>query len=981
MLLLLCLSCGALSAQTEDAKQTPRTGRRTLEILSSYEGQNVAAVEIAGRPDLTTSQFGSRFAQQAGQPFSNDKVNQTAAALKDAGKFDNVRIQVEPDPNGLRIVFVLEPAMYIGIYQFPGADRFNYARLLQVATYPIQAAYNATDVEQDRQYLLTFFQQQGFFQAEVRTELQEDAKHSIVNVLYRTTLGDRAKFGMVVIEGAPDSDEAAFRKKLTTLLARARGAGIRPGKSYHYSTLNKASQYLQSLMQKQGYLGAQVKLRGAEYHADTNLADIHFAASPGVKTQVKIEGARVWSWTRKSLLPIYQGVEIDDLSVQEGQQALISYFQAKGYFDVSVNSQLNKGPGGDTVVYQIDKGKKHNVESVELAGNTHVPSSQLTPQIAVQKKKWFSHGKFNDQLVRSSARNLQAVYESEGFSSVKVEPSVARSGGGDVRVTFRVTEGPRDVVNSITIQGARRFPQSQFAPKGLMLASGQPYSQAHVRADRASIIANYLKAGYLNASFRETATAVSKNDPHRIDVVYHIYEGPKVQTANVITLGRSQTKQRLIDESAKGIRPGQPLTETALLTAGSILYDHTGVFDWAEVDPKRDITTQTSEDVLVKVHESKRNDFTYGIGFEVIKRGGSVPGGTVAIPGLPPVGLPSTFVTSEATFYGPRGSVQYNRNNIHGRGETLSLTAFAGRLDQRGAAYYIVPHFNWSAWKATVALGAEHNQQNPVYSSQQEVASLQVQRPLDRFNHKVVFFRYSFSKTDLTHLLIPDLVPPEDQHIRLSTLAANLTRDTRDNPLDEHSGVLQSLEVDLNTSKLGSNVDFVKMTGQAAYYKQGFHNIVWANSIRIGLAQPFNDSFVPLSEAFFTGGSNSLRGFPLDGAGPQRQVQIVGNGCDPANPCVIQVPAGGNELLLLNSEARIPLPIKKNLGIVIFYDGGNVFPRIGFHQFTELYSNNVGLGLRYSTPVGPIRIDVGHNLNPIQGINATQYFVTIGQAF
>jgi outer membrane translocation and assembly module TamA len=85
--------------------------------------------------------------------------------------------------------------------------------------------------------------------------------------------------------------------------------------------------------------------------------------------------------------------------------------------------------------------------------------------------------------------------------------------------------------------------------------------------------------------------------------------------------------------------------------------------------------------------------------------------------------------------------------------------------------------------------------------------------------------------------------------------------------------------------------------------------------------------------------------------------------------------------LLLNSELRIPLPIVKNLGMVVFYDGGNVFPKIGFHDFTSLYTNNVGVGLRYATPVGPVRIDIGHNVNSISGIPSTEYFISIGQAF
>jgi outer membrane protein assembly factor BamA len=580
--------------------------------------------------------------------------------------------------------------------------------------------------------------------------------------------------------------------------------------------------------------------------------------------------------------------------------------------------------------------------------------------------------------VRSSVNNLTAVYRSEGFSSVKVASSVVNR-GGDIQVSFRVTEGPRDIVNSIVIDGADTFPETQFAPAGLKLAAGQPYSQSHVEADRANIISHYLQAGYLTSSFRETATAVSKADPHRINVVYHIYEGPKVNAGEVVTLGRAHTQTRLINDDVAAIKPGQPLTESDLLIAGSKLYDHTGVFDWAEVDPKRDITTQTNEDVLVKVHEASRNELTYGFGFEVINRGGSVPSGTVTLPNLPPVGLPPNFKTSQTTFYGPRGTIQYTRNNVGGKGDSLSFTGFGGRLDQRGAAYYIVPNFLWTKWKATTSFSAERNEENPIFSAQEELATSQIQRTLDKAKKDTLFLRYSFSQTDLTRIEIPELVPTRDQHVRLSTLGANVTRDTRDNPMDEHKGVLESIEVDFNSTKLGSSVDFAKLTGQAAYYKQGFHNIVWANSIRIGLAQPFASSYVPLSEEFFTGGGNSLRGFPLDGAGPQRQVLIVGDGCNPN--CSIQVPSGGNELLLINSEARIPLPFKKGLGIVAFYDGGNAFPSVGFHDFTSLYSNNVGLGLRYATPVGPIRVDFGHNLNPIPGITSTQYFISIGQAF
>jgi outer membrane protein insertion porin family len=980
---IVLIQFACLRSLAQDANQTSKGSDPAVNearFLSSYEGQTVSSIEIAGRPDFDASRCTKCFIQQAGQPFSRQKADQTASALKIAGKFDSVEVQAEPDAQGVRVIFVVRPAVYIGIFEFPGAARqFPYSQLTQAANYPLPEAFNPSEIERDRQSLLTFFRQEGYFAAQVAPALNLDASHALANVQFDSTLGKRAQFGSIEIENAPDAEAPALAHKLTTLQARLRAAAVRSGKTYHHSTLNRATRYLQSSLEKQGYLGAQVKLSGADFQAPSNRADIHFSVNAGDKTQVQINGAHLWPWTRNSLLPIYQGVAVDEETVTEGRLALISYFQGKGFFDVAVESQLNKGQKSDTVVYKIVKNQRHKVTAVNLTGNTTLPSSTLLPKVTVEKKQFFSPGKFSDKFEQASIDNLKTVYESEGFSDVKVVSTVARA-GGNIQIAFRVVEGPRDIVNSLSIEGANTFPQSQFAPHGLKLSAGQPYSQAHVQADRAAILANYLKAGYLIASFREEASEVSKSDPHHINVVYHITEGPRVTTGSVLTLGRQHTRQTLIDRDVAALRTGQPLTESELLTAGSKLYDHTGVFDWAEVDPKEPVTTQASDDVLVKVHESKRNEFTYGLGFEVIDRGGSIPSGTVAFPNLPPIGLPSTFTTSETTFYGPRGTFQYTRNNLFGRGQSLSFTGFAGRLDQRGAIYYIDPNFRWSLWKATTSFSVERDEENPIFSSQQEQGTLQFQRALDKKRKTIFFAQYAYSKVDLTRILIQQIVPPQDQHVRLSTLSANITRDTRDNPLDEHKGELYSLEADFNASKLGSSVDFAKFTGQAAIYREKFHHIVWASSIRIGVAEPFLNSFVPLSEAFFSGGGNSLRGFPLDSAGPQRQVEVCSSGSSSA--CTsIQVPDGGNELLILNSEARIPLPFKKGLSLVTFYDGGNVFPYAGFHDFTSLYSNNAGLGLRYATPVGPIRVDIGRNLNPVPGINATQYFVGIGQAF
>jgi outer membrane protein insertion porin family len=343
--------------------------------------------------------------------------------------------------------------------------------------------------------------------------------------------------------------------------------------------------------------------------------------------------------------------------------------------------------------------------------------------------------------------------------------------------------------------------------------------------------------------------------------------------------------------------------------------------------------------------------------------------------------LPSNFKTSETTFWGPRATFQYTRNNFRGLGETLTFAALGARLVQRGSASYANPHFIGTNWGSNLTLSAERNSENPIFTSRTGDFGFQLERLLDKKATRTLTLRYDYRQTALTNLLIPDLVSPEDQHVRLSTLSGTFVRDTRDQPLDAHKGMYQTVELGINPTVLGSSVNFARLRAQQAYYKAVGKGIIWANSLRIGVEQEFAGSRVPVSELFFSGGGSTLRGFPLNGAGPQRSVRVCGNPSDPSTCAFIQVPTGGRELFILNSEFRIPLPIKKGLGVVAFYDGGNVFEHVGFRDFGSNYTNSVGIGLRYATPIGPVRIDLGHNFNALPGIKATQLFITLGQAF
>jgi outer membrane protein assembly factor BamA len=966
-----------MSAQTGPTvtpAQTP-TSEQTKEVLPSYEGQNVSSVEIAGQPDMDTSRLLSLVAQKPNQPFSQAKVNDSIAALRSAGRFDDVELQVRPEPQGVRVLLTLEPAVYFGMYEFPGAEkRFEYSRLLQVSDYPPRGAYSQVDVANAQKALERFLQREGYFRSDVSTQVQTDRVHGLANIYFNTTLGRKAKFGTVTLTGADAKETAHLQGVLRSFRARLRNASIRTGKTYSLRRLQNATTYLQNALMKEDHLNAKVKLISADYNSSTNRADITFSVESGPVYRVTIQGARVWSWTRKDLLPVYEGVGIDQEIIEEGRTNLVSHFQQKGFFDVKVDVTTQSQSDGESILYQVTKGRRHRVSSVGIAGNETLENSALMPHVVVKKARipFFSHGSYSQKLVRTSVKNLENIYRANGFSDARVTPEV-HTQSGNVQVTFQVTEGERDIVETMNVEGNDTRSISDLAPQGLNLAPGRPYSQELVHGDRNTMMASYLRLGYLNASFRQQVRP--GKEKHRVEVTYIIDEGPQVRTAKVVTLGRRTTQQALVNRVAP-IPVGAPLRQDEMLRGENQLYG-VGVFDWAQIAPRRRITTQSQEDVLLKLHEGKKNDLTYGFGFDVINKGGSIPSGTVVIPGLPAIGLNKNFETSQKTYWGPRGLIEYTRRNLWGKAETMSFSALAARLDQRGTITYTDPYFLGTDWTSSASIYAEHDEQNPVFSAVTGQAGYQLQHALNPDKTMNIFLRYSYSQTGLTNIVIPDLVPPEDQHVRLSTLSSTFVRDTRDFPLDAHKGIYETVVADFNPRSLGSNFNFAKILAQTAYYKQiSDKRIIWANSVRLGFAVALT-GHVPLSQKFFTGGGSTIRGFPLNGAGPQRQVATCPTGTTNCQD-FITVPEGGNQLLIVNSEFRIPVPLKQGLGVVPFYDGGNVFPVIGFHG---QYTNTAGFGFRYATPVGPIRVDFGYNLNAPPGLKSFQYFITIGQAF
>ena len=172
-------------------------------------------MQLAGQPDGNPRKLRALIAQPVNAPYAQAKVDETVAALKKAGDFKDVEVQVTPAAEGVHVVFVLKPAYYFGVYTFPKAEKtFSYTRLLQAANYSKQEPFTQEKVEEAESSLLEFFHRTGFFLATVEPKMQTDQEHGVVNVEYDINLKKRAKFGDVILAGVSEEQTKRLNASL-----------------------------------------------------------------------------------------------------------------------------------------------------------------------------------------------------------------------------------------------------------------------------------------------------------------------------------------------------------------------------------------------------------------------------------------------------------------------------------------------------------------------------------------------------------------------------------------------------------------------------------------------------------------------------------------------------------------------------------------------------------------------------------------------
>lgn len=977
--------------------------------LGNFEGVPVERIQFEGVDPSRLSPLPDRLERVQGSPLTQDLLARTLRQVYATGLFETVQADALREGNGVVLIFKGSPRTFIGTVSVNGAKgatintQLQRAGRLQPGTRFTPSLLNQAE-EQMRQVLAD----NGFHEPQITHTLTPHPANQLVDIAFQVVSGPQARVGDVTVTGNPGMSLDSFRHY----------AHLERGDHVDHDTVSRALAGVLKHYQKQDRFEADVKLESQQYSPTTRKSSFQFAVTRGPVVKVQLEGAGIGEDRLKRAIPIYEEGTVDEDLLNEGNRRLRDYFQSLGYFDVKVEHQRQTpGPDEVDIVYKVDLGQRRKVEKVTVSGNHYFDAPTLKDLLSVHEANTLDrHGLYSQALVASDVGALKAVYQNNGFSKVDVtaqtslvqqknapsssHPSHKPAG---LAVDYHIVEGPQQRVGTVTLQGNDHVATTDLVPL-LNTSAGQLFSPQNLADDRNALLTNYLGRGFTRVQVAIDQQADSAN-PNLMNVVFHIDEGQQFFVRKVLLSGLITTRPDTVARAIT-LHPGDPLSQGALQDTQRNLYDF-ALFNEVDTAIENPTGNEPRKTVLIQMTEARRWTLTYGIGFETQTGtpqnncAGYIATGTKCTP-------------NGKTGISPRVVADVTRNSLFGRDQSASIQGTYGLLEQKINLIYQNPHFyGHPNFGLTFTGGYANSQDVTTYVASKLDAGLRWtehvttgNRIFSRANTFIYEFDFRRVKVlDSSLQVFPAEIPLLSAAVRVAGPGMTWIRDTRDSPLDAHRGTYTSFQEFFSGHAFGSQAQFNRLDlSNSSYYGFDKDRLVVARNTRYAQERaygPASDELIPLPERIYSGGPTSLRGFSINAAGPR----------DPETG----YPIGGAGALVNSTELRLPPPMLPFLGdslsFVLFHDMGNVFANAGdawvsalrIHQpdrdackvltpptidpstgklippaptgpssstgpqgscSFNYFSHAAGLGLRYHTPVGPIRLDFSYNLNP-----------------
>lgn len=954
-------------------------GRPVIEI--NFTSQGYAIEDSAARELLET---------EVGQPLVMREVRESLAHLFSLGRFGGISVDVLPLDEGVALLYELRPLNLVERVEVVGNHVLQEADVSGAIGRRFGDIFSQALIGDVVEVARGYYADRGFLAPNIVARLQERT------LVLEVDAGPQARVNRWFITGvaSPALNE--------TLRARL---GLEDGDFYDGVVLDGRLGEYEAELRERRYYEAQVT-HSVDSITDSQI-DIRLNISRGPQVTVAFAGDEVPDEVLSDLVLIERETSVDEDLLEDADRRIQSYLRSLGFREADVGHTRTETEGELLIVFTVTRGPLYTVSDIAFSGNESISTEQLRPLVNAIPGEAFVTAELDAGLAA-----VEEQYQQFGFATVRAAWAVRDTGTTDSglgvaedvqqSVVIEIVEGPRMSVGSIIFEGNTAWTSEELKDV-LSLDTGGTFYGPQLSADEDLLTVMYLNEGYEQAVVDvETRFA---DDFSQVELVFRVSEGRQVVVDHVLIVGNDQVDSVTIRREL-ALGPGDPLGLDDVAESRRRL-NALGMFRRLDI---REFSHGRYEqrDLIIEVEEAPATSVAYGAGLEVSQRlrRSSTAGGGAAV---------------ERIEFAPRGSFEIGRRNLWGKNRSINLFSRVslrrkndpfsqgvvdaaptlGFNEYRLLSTYREPRSFGLGWDVLMS-GFIEQAIRPSFDLFSRGVTAQVTRQVGDVLSTTIGYRLGENDTsnrqlDLEDSNIVDRLFPE---VRLSSFRVSQHRDTRNDAFDPTRGTFVSAETELAARAIGSAVGFTKTFISGTFYKelQDESRFVLATGARVGLAWGFPQAVavdntmvalsgearrvldLPMSERFFAGGDTTVRGFALDRLGdPSQRVggTIAQNG----------FPQGGNAMLVFNSELRIRLT--RVLGLVTFLDAGNVYDQVAQMTLRRIRAG-AGFGLRYSSPVGPIRVDLGFKLGERYFFGdennqtlepLTALHISIGQAF
>jgi outer membrane protein insertion porin family len=627
---------------------------------------------------------------------------------------------------------------------------------------------------------------------------------------------------------------------------------------------------------------------------------------------------------------------LDRSEIRQSLNRLTEYYRQKGYYNVQIKEKIEELPKNEvSLVYEINEGEKVYIRKIEFIGNTKFDDGDLKDIMETSEKgllSWFTQsGLLDNKKLEFDTQKVISFYHNQGYIKAKAgEPKISYEKDKGLIITIEIIEGHQYAINKVDIDGDLIKPADELL-KGLNITKEKFFNREVVRRDILALRDIYADEGY---AYAEVSPLIKEDDEqHLVDITYRISEGKRVRFERINITGNTITRDKVIRRELKAIE-GEYFSGTALKKSTQNLY-RLGFFEDVEVQTRKG----SQEDLMVldiNVKERPTGSFSIGAGY-------------------------SSFETIIGMF-------QISQKNLFGRGQNLSLSASIGGRTQNFDIRFTEP---W-LFDRPISGGIDlynWEREYDEYTRDSWGTGLRFGFPvgLDEFTRGSAGYTYDDANIfDVAPNASESLKEMEGKNVT-SSISLGITRDSRDRPFYTSRGSVNSLTFETAGGILGGDVGFDKLLAKTAWYLPLPWSTVFLVQGRGGIISQKSGEKLPVFHKFRIGGMNTVRGFEFASISPR----------DPDTGDRI----GGEEMVIFNVEYRFPFLKEQGIQGLVFFDAGNVFTDEPRAVTVTGLRTAAGGGIRWYSPMGPLRIEYGRNLDPAVGESSGEWVFSIGSAF